>query len=226
MKILIIEDEERIANTIKKGLQAEHFTVDTVYDGQTGYDMASGEDYDVIVLDRMLPKVDGIEICKRLRKEGSIVPVLMLTAKSQTEDKVEGLNCGADDYLTKPFSFDELVARIRALARRPHHTTEPVLQVRDLTLNVSTSQVVRNHEIIALSHREFALLEYLLRNKNRVLSKDHIIEHVWEYEADILPNTVEVTMRNLRNKIEKPFPQDQEIIKTIRGFGYIITEHV
>lgn len=224
MRLLVIEDERRIADSIKKGLEQERFAVDVTYDGQSGYDLAVTEDYDAIILDRMLPEKDGMDICSDLRRREKNAPILMLTAKSQLEDKVEGLNCGADDYLTKPFSFEELVARIRALTRRPRKTIGAVLKISDVSLDTVTQEVKRGNTIIHLSNREFALLEYLFRNTNRVLSKDQIIGNVWDFEADVLPNTVEVTIRNLRNKLEKPFPNHQEIIQTVRGFGYKVTD--
>lgn len=220
MRILVVEDEHRIANTIKKGMEQERFAVDVVYDGLEGYDMASTEEYDVFVLDRMLPGMDGMEICRELRAQQNHTPILMLTAKSQLHDKVEGLDAGADDYLTKPFCFEELIARVRALSRRPKNTTSPVLHCQDVTLDPTTFQVKRGNEDIALSGKEFALLEYLMRSCNTVLSKDQIIAHVWDYDADVLPNTVEVTIRNIRNKLEKPFPDKAALIQTVRGFGY------
>ncbi len=223
MKLLVIEDEKRIADSIKNGLEQERFAVDVAYDGQSGYDLAVTEEYDAIILDRMLPEKDGMEICSDLRQHEKNTPILMLTAKDQLDDKVEGLNCGADDYLTKPFSFEELVARIRALTRRPQHILGPVLRIEDVFLDTVTQEVKRGDTKIPLSSREFSLLEYLLRNTNRVLSKEQIIGNVWDFEADILPNTVEVTIRNLRNKLEKPFPNRREIIETVRGFGYKVT---
>ena len=225
MKLLVIEDERRIADTIKKGLEQEHYAVDVAYDGQSGYDLAATEEYDAIILDRMLPEKDGMKICTDLRQNDIDTPILMLTAKSQLNDKVDGLNCGADDYLTKPFSFEELVARIRALTRRPKHALGSVLKIDDVSLDTVSQLVKRGETEIPLSGREFSLLEYLLRNKNRVLSKEQIIGNVWDFEADILPNTVEVTIRNLRNKLEKPFPKRREIIETVRGFGYKVVDN-
>jgi len=164
-----------------------------------------------------------MEICRKLRKEESIhTPILMLTAKGQLEDKVEGLNAGADDYLVKPFAFVELLARIRALTRRPKHSLDPVLTIEELSLNPLTFEVKRAKKAIRLSRREFALLEYLLRHKSKVLTKDQIINHIWDYEADILPNTVEVYIGYLRNKIDKPFKDKLPLIQTVRGFGYKI----
>ncbi|PIP15374.1 DNA-binding response regulator [Candidatus Roizmanbacteria bacterium CG22_combo_CG10-13_8_21_14_all_35_9] len=222
MRILVIEDEHRIANSIKKGLEQENYAVDIAYNGDDGYDLASTEEYDAIILDLMLPGMDGIKISKNLRKEKIHTPILILTAKGQIQDKVIGLDSGADDYMVKPFSFEELLARIRALIRRPKTTIDQVLTVSDLTFNPKTFAVKRSGKLIALSNKEFSLLEYLMRNKGRILSKDQIISHVWDYDADILPNTIEVYIKNLRNKIDLPFKKNP-LIKTIRGFGYKIS---
>ena len=221
MRILVIEDEHKIANSIKKGLEQESFAVDVVYDGERGFDLAMEEKYDVVVLDLMLPKMDGVEICKQLRQERIHTPVLMLTAKGQLDDKVKGLNAGADDYLVKPFAFVELLARIRALARRPKTSLSQVLTVEDLSLNPLTFEVKRAGKQIKLSKKEHALLEYLLRHKNKILTKEQIINHVWDYDADVLPNTLEVYIGYLRNKIDKPF-KNLPLIQTMRGFGYKI----
>jgi DNA-binding response OmpR family regulator len=224
MRILIIEDEHVIANSLKKGLEQETYAVDVAYDGSSGFDMAAGEEYDCIILDRMLPGMAGEEVCKKLREEQVTTPILMLTAKSQLDDKVEGLNIGADDYLTKPFAFEELLARIRALTRRPKNLTGTTLSVDTLTLNTTTLSVLREGKEIPLSKTEYALLEYLVRNKNHPVRKEKLIEHVWNFDADILPNTVEVYIGYLRNKIEKPFPRSKKLIYTIRGFGYKIQD--
>lgn len=226
MRILVIEDEHRIAAAIKKGLEQEHFVVDIAFTGTEGFDLAVSEHFDAIVLDLMLPGMDGLSICRQLRKKNIHTPILMLTAKSQTHDKVTGLDTGADDYLTKPFSFEELVARIRALTRRPAQTTQEVLSTSTLSLNTKTYEVTRENKHIPLSGREFALLEYLMRNAGTILTRDQIISHVWNYESDILPNTVEVYIRNLRNKIDRPFTTKKPLIQTVRGFGYRIGQHV
>lgn len=219
----MIEDEHKVANSIKKGLEQEAYAVDVAYDGEQGFDLASTEDYDVIVLDLMLPKMEGLEICQRLRKEENIhIPILMLTAKGQLEDKINGLNAGADDYLVKPFAFEELLARIRALTRRPKQTLNNLLTCQDLNLNHLTFEVSRAGQSIKLSKKEFVLLEYLLRHQGKVLTKDQIINHVWNYEADVLPNTVEVYIGYLRNKVDKQFKNKPGLIQTIRGFGYKI----
>lgn len=222
MKILIVEDEHLIANAIKKGLEQEHYTVDIAFDGLEGFDLASSGDYDIVLLDLMLPKMDGMEVCRQLRQLQIHVPILMLTAKSQLEDKIKGLNCGADDYLTKPFAFEELLARIRALTRRPQTATSEIIIISDLSLNLSNYEVIRHKKIISLSSREYSLLECLMRHVNKILTKDQLIQHVWSYESDILPNTVEVYIRNLRQKIDKNYKI--KLIKTVRGFGYKISE--
>ena len=222
MKILIVEDEHKIANLIKQGLEQEKHTVDVSYDGENGFDLASDGNYDLIILDRLLPKMDGILICKNLREKGNNTPILMLTAKVQVKDRVEGLNSGADDYLTKPFAFEELLARIKALGRRPKNSLGETLQVEDLILDTNSFDVRRGEKKISLSSKEFALLEYLMRNKNKTLIKERIINHVWNYDADILPNTVEVFIGYLRNKIDKPFRNKKPLINTVRGFGYRI----
>ena len=220
MRILIVEDERKIADSLKTGLLQESFAVDVAYDGKDGYDLAETTAYDVILLDIMLPGMDGIEVTKRLRSKNIHTPILMLTAKSQTEDKVQGLNVGADDYLSKPFSFDELLARIRALTRRPIQSTGTSLKVANLTLNPNTFEVSRDNKLLRLSRKEFSLLEYLMRNKNKTLTKDQIIENVWNFDADVLPNTVEVYIGYLRTKIDKDY--EEKLIKTVRGFGYRI----
>src|SRR4030066_910622 len=219
MRILVVEDEHKIANSIKKGLEQENFAVDVAYDGSGGYDMATGEEYDIIILDLMLPGMDGMTICKNLRVEGNHTPILILTAKGQLEDKVEGLNIGADDYLVKPFAFEELLARIKALIRRPKKSLPAVLKAGDLSLDTNSYKVTRGEKEIRLSKKEFALLNYLMQNKGQVLSKNQIIAKVWDFDADILPNTAEVYMGYLRDKIDKPF-KEPPLIKTVRGFGY------
>ena len=222
MRILVVEDEYKIANAIKRGLEQESYAVDVCYDGDTGLASALNDEYDIIVLDRMLPgSIDGVGVCKSIREAGNHTPILFLTAKDQIRDRVAGLDAGADDYLVKPFAFEELLARIRALLRRPHSTESTVLTVDNLSLDPATFSVTRANQAINLSRREFALLEYLMRNQNRVLSKDAIMSHVWDFDADILPNTVEVYMGYLRNKIEKPFKGNTQLIHTQRGFGYV-----
>lgn len=222
MRILIIEDDHKIANAIKRGLEQESFAVDVSYDGKDGVGSAQTFSYDLIILDRMLPEVDGIEICRILRKKNIHTPIIFLTAKDKINDRVDGLNAGADDYLVKPFAFEELLARVRALLRRPKKSIDNVLTLDDLSLNSQTFDVKRGNKKINLSNKEFALLEYFMRNPGRILTKDNIISHVWDYDADILLNTVEVYVGYLRNKIDKPFKTKPELIKTVRGFGYKI----
>ena len=223
MRLLVVEDEYKIANSIKKGLTQEKFLVDVAYDGEHGYNLALTGEYDAIVLDLMLPKMDGVTLCKNLREENVYTPILMLTAKGEVDDKVNGLNAGADDYLAKPFAFVELLARVRALIRRPKHVDRVVLKVDDLELDTLTFEVRRKGKKIELSKKEFSLLEYLMRNSGRIVSKDNIIESVWSYDAEILPNTVEVFIGYLRKKIDKVHPKSKQLIHTVRGFGYKIS---
>lgn len=221
MKILVVEDEHRIAHAIKEGLEQEAYAVDLAYDGEEGYNAARVDDYDLILLDVMMPAMNGFEVCKKLRVENIHTPILLLTAKDQNRDVVVGLDSGADDYLAKPFSFEVLLARIRALLRRPHDTAGELLQVDDLTLNPRSKEVLRGGKPIRLSTKEYALLEYLMRNHDKVLSKNNIITHVWNFDANILPNTVEVFIAYLRAKVDKPF-KGPGLIRTVRGFGYKI----
>jgi DNA-binding response OmpR family regulator len=219
MRILLIEDEHKIARALKKALEQESYAVDVAYDGDEGYAMATTEPYDAAIIDRMLPgSYDGIAIVKAMREEKIHTPVLILTALGGINDKTTGLDSGADDYLVKPFALEELLARVRALLRRPVEQQATVLTAGDLTLNTITYEVQRAGETIQLTGKEFALLEYLLRNQNRPLPKELIISHVWDYDANILPNTVEVYIKYLRNKIDDPF--ETPLIQTVRGFGY------
>ena len=218
-KILLVEDEIKIANAIKRGLKYEGFEVSIATDGEEGLELGKTLDFDCIILDRMLPLKEGVEVCKELRKSNIKTPIIMLTAKSGVNDKVEGLDAGADDYLAKPFSLDELLARIRALLRRPNNIVSDELKVGDLILNTTTFEARRDDKLINLSKKEYDLLEYLMRNANRIISKEKIINHVWDFDSDILPNTVEVYMGYLRNKIDKPF-KDKKMLQTVRGFGY------
>jgi DNA-binding response OmpR family regulator len=223
MRILVIEDEHKIAGAIKTGLQQENYAVDVEYDADSGLGAALNEAYDVMIIDRMLPgSLEGLDICRQVREAGIHTPILLLTAKDQIKDRVEGLNSGADDYLVKPFSFEELLARIRALMRRPLKTQSNVIKVGDLSLDTLNYEVSRDSQKIVLSAKEFALLEYLMRNSGRILSKDNIIAHVWDFDSDVLPNTVEVYMGYLRNKIDKPFTKP--LLHTNRGFGYQLVD--
>jgi len=219
MRILLIEDEHKIARALKKALEQESFAVDVAYDGDEGYAMATTEPYDVAIIDRMLPgEYDGLDIVKSMRDTKIHTPVLLLTALGSVSDRTTGLDSGADDYLIKPFALEELLARARALLRRPAEQQATILTAGDLSLNTVTFEVKRGDKDIQLTGKEFALLEYLLRNQDRPLPKELIISHVWDYDADILPNTVEVYIKYLRNKIDDPF--DTQLIKTVRGFGY------
>lgn len=221
MRVLIIEDDKKIAGAIRRGLEMKGYAVDAVYDGPTGLAHAVDSDYDVVILDRMLPGgMDGAEIAEKVRQESVNVPILMLTARGTIGDKVQGLNSGADDYLVKPFSFDELTARIKALLRRPKVTSGAKLTVGDLSLDTVSYEVTRSGTPIRLSQREYSLLEYLMYHHDQVMSKDMIISHVWDGESDILPNTVEVYVGYLRNKIDRPFKRKPALLQTKRGFGY------
>lgn len=222
MRVLIVEDEHKIAHSIKKGLEQERFAVDVVYDGKDGVEFGSSDEYDLIILDVMLPCVDGITVAKTLREKNIHTPILMLTARGQVEDRVTGLDSGADDYLGKPFAFIELLARIRALTRRPKQSVTTILTCGDLSLHTTTFEVKRGSTDVTLSHKEFNLLEYLLRHKNHVVSKDQIISHVWSYDSDVLPNSVEVYIKHLRKKIDTI--RKKPLIHTVRGFGYKIQE--
>jgi DNA-binding response OmpR family regulator len=219
MRVLLIEDEHKIARALKKALEQESYAVDVAYDGDEGHAMATTEPYDVAIIDRMLPgEYDGIAIIKAMRDAKIHTPVLILTAIGSVKDRTDGLDSGADDYMVKPFALEELLARVRALLRRPKEQQSTILSAGDLTLNTVTYEVKRGDAAIQLTGKEFALLEYLLRNQGRPLPKELIIAHVWDYDADILPNTVEVYIKYLRAKIDQPFPKP--LIHTVRGFGY------
>jgi two-component system OmpR family response regulator len=224
MRILVIEDEVKIATAIKRGLEMHGHAVDMVHDGDTGYSYAGDPSYDVIILDRMLPGMDGVELCRRIREDGISTPVLMLTAKGTIGDKVEGLNSGADDYLVKPFSFDELTARVRALLRRPIAATGTVLKIGNLELDPVGYDVTRSGKPIKLSHKEFQVLEYFMHHTGQIITKDTLIAHIWNEDADVLPNTVEVYIGYLRSKIDRPFPDEPPLLHTVRGFGYRLGE--
>ena len=214
MRILLVEDDVAIAQSLKEGLEDEAYAVDVAHDGDEGYRTATANDYDVIVLDVMLPEMNGYEVCRALRKDGNQTPILMLTARDAERDIVEGLDMGADDYLAKPFSFEVLLARLRALLRRPNEKLEEVLRVGDPSLK----KVTRASEEISLTAKEYAVLEYLMRNAGKVLSKEQIISHVWDFDADVLPNNFELFIMFLRRKIDKPF--GSKLIHTVPGFGY------
>ena len=222
MKILIIEDDKEISEALREGLEDESYAVDTCLDGEEGYRTAAADEYDLIILDVMLPSMNGFEICKKLRAEKNTTPILMLTARGQSQDVIRGLDFGADDYLPKPFNFDVLLAHMRAILRRPSQKLEEVLRVGDLVLNPSSKQVLRAGDEIKLTTKEYAVLEYLMRNEGKVLSKEKIISNVWDFDADVLPNNVELFIMFLRKKIDKPYKQ--KLIQTVPGFGYKIVD--
>ncbi len=225
MRLLIVEDDHKIANAIKKGLERQSYAVDVAYDSDEGLSMATIEPYDLVILDRMLPgSTDGIGILKTMRESSIHTPVLLLTAKDRVLDRAEGLNAGADDYLAKPFAFVELIARVRALLRRPKDLADDKVTYKDLSLDRDTFSVYRESTRIELTAKEFALLEYLMSQTGRIVTKDQIIQHVWDYDADILPNTVEVYIGYLRNKVDRPFKALPNLINTRRGFGYLFGE--
>lgn len=220
MRILLVEDDLSIAQFIAKGLREEGYAVDTASDGEEGIWLADSIPYDLIILDIMLPKVSGLAVCNRLRMKGIASPVLILTARDAVEDRVTGLDTGADDYLTKPFAFAELLARIRALLRRGSPSSSAILATADLRLDPVAHRVWRGNTEIDLTNKEYALLEYLLRNENRVLTRTAIIEHVWDIHYDSLSNIVDVHIRSLRAKIDRGFCPP--LIHTVRGVGYVL----
>jgi two-component system OmpR family response regulator len=218
MRILVVEDQDKFLSFIKKGLEEQGFAVDTTSDGDDAYAIASSTPYDLIVLDIMLPGRDGLSILRALREEGNAVPVILLTARTGLNERIEGLNLGADDYLPKPFYIEELIARIHTIVRRSSGHSANVLRVDDLVLNLATRDVKRDTQSIELTTREFSLLEYLMRSPGRVLSRLQICEHVWNYDFDPGTNLVDVYIKRLRKKIDKDW--DQKLIHTVRGVGY------
>lgn len=223
-RLLIIEDEVKTAESIRQGLSENDFAVEVANDGDTGLRLALDERYDVIVTDRLLPYRDGLEICKELRRQKVITPILMLTALGAVDDKVEGLDAGADDYLAKPFEFRELLARVRALIKRTHYLEgkERILNVGSLSLGLDTKKVFREGRAIELTAKEFALLEFLMRNKDRVVSKSEIAERVWGIRFDTGTNVVEVYVNYLRKKVDRDF--QHKLIHTVIGMGYVIRD--
>lgn len=222
MRILIVEDEKKVASFIKKGLEQEFYTVDVAYDGKEGSKLALSEEYDLIILDLMLPFKDGLTILREIRNENILTPVLILTAKGSVTDKVVGLDTGADDYLAKPFSFEELLARVRALLRRNLLEKKNILRVADLTIDLQEHKAFRNDVEIPLTPKEFSILEYLVRNKNKVVSRAKLTEHVYEINFDTGTNVIDVYINKLRNKVDKGF--EKQLIHTVRGVGYIIKD--
>jgi heavy metal response regulator len=222
MRILLIEDEKKIASFIERGLKEQKFAVDTADNGEDGIYLADINPYDCILLDIMLPQKDGISICQELRKKKNNTPVLMLTARDAVRDRVNGLNAGADDYLSKPFAFEELLARIRALLRRERKEKVDVLKFADLELNVQNHQLKRGNKPIRLTNKEYSLLEYLMYHPNQVVTRTMISEHVWKEDFDSFTNVIDVHIRYLRSKIDKD--SKRKLIHTIRGSGYILKD--
>lgn len=222
MRLLLVEDEKDLAAIIKQGLEEEGYIVETAHDGEEGMYMSENFPADVIILDLMLPIVDGLTILKNLRKKGITTPVLLLTARDAILDKITGLDTGADDYLTKPFIFGELLARVRSLLRRKTTVKEAIIRINDLEINTANHEVKREGKTINLSAREYALLEYLAYNKDRVVSRSDIVEHIYHEEADMDSNVVDVYINYLRNKIDKDFRD--KLIHTVRGSGYMLKE--
>lgn len=223
MKVLVVEDEVKVANFIKKGLEEEYYSVDVAHDGREGLRLGLTSDYDLLILDIMLPFKDGITVMKELRSEGTITPILLLTARDSIDSKVAGLDSGADDYLTKPFSFEELLARTRALLRRNSMIKSIKLTAADLVLDTQSHDVIRRGVDIKLTAKEYSVLEFLLRNKNKVISRTILTEHVYDVSFDLNTNVIDVFINKLRNKIDKGF--DRELLHTIRGVGYMIKDN-
>jgi heavy metal response regulator len=220
MRILVVEDEKKVAGFIKKGLEDEGYAVDLAFDGREGLLMAQDEVHDLIILDVNLPQMDGLQVLREFRQNRGKTPVLLLTVRAAVEDKVLGLDTGADDYLTKPFSFEELLARIRALLRRRTEAAPTLLQVADLTLDPARRIVSRGNKKLDLSTKEFALLDYFMRNPGRVLSRTMIAEHVWDYDFDPMSNIIDVYVNYLRKKIDTG--REPKLLRTIRGAGYLL----
>ncbi|MCX5679007.1 MAG: response regulator transcription factor [Candidatus Omnitrophica bacterium] len=222
MRILVVEDEKKIADFIRRGLKEEGYAVDTAYDGEEGLFLAKTNDYDLILLDLMLPKLDGLTLCKKLKEAKVKSRVIMLTAKETVKDKVLGLDSGADDYLTKPFAFEELLARIRAILRKKETQAPTKLKIADLELDLLTHKVIRGSKEIELTAKEYSLLEYLMRNEGSIVTRTMISEHVWDIDFDTFTNVIDVYINYLRNKIDSGFKK--KLIHTVRGRGYILKE--
>lgn len=222
MKILLIEDEKKISNFIKKGLEEENYIVDTAFNGKEGFEIAVSAHYDLIIMDLMLPYINGFDLCKKLRESGVNTPILMLTVRDSVEDKVKGLDSGADDYLTKPFAFEELLARIRALLRKRNIVEKTILKIDDLEMDLISHKVKRAGKEINLTSKEYALLEYLLRNKGKIVTRTMIYQNVWDIGFDTETNVIDVFVNYLRKKIDAN--GSKKLIHTIRGKGYMIQE--
>jgi two-component system, OmpR family, copper resistance phosphate regulon response regulator CusR len=220
MRLLVIEDETKVGSFIRRALEEESYAVDLCADGPTGLDLARGNNYDLIVLDVMLPGMSGLQVLETLRKEKVNIPVLILTARAQLDQRVKGLDAGADDYLTKPFAIEELLARVRALLRRGAGEGTGSLQIEDLMLNPATREVTRGGQRIELTSKEYALLEYFMRNAGRVLTRPMIAEHVWNLDFDTFTNVIDVYVNYLRNKVDRG--RERKLIHTIRGSGYVL----
>jgi two-component system OmpR family response regulator len=221
MRVLVVEDDNKIASFVVKGLKQSGFAVDRCADGEEALVFARSTEFDVAVVDIMLPKLDGLTLIQQMRKDEIRTPVIILSAKASVDDRVKGLQAGGDDYLTKPFAFSELLARIQALIRRSSHVAEPTkLSVGDLTLDLLSREVKRAGQTIELQSREFALLEYLMRNPGRAVTKTMLLEHIWDYSFDPQTNVVDVLVHRVRSKVDKDFPR--KMIQTIRGVGYVL----
>ena len=220
MRILVIEDDKRVSSFIRRGLREEGYTVDTASDGEAGLLSAQTGAYDLMILDLLLPKQDGLEVLKTLRNEQVKTPVLILTAKDRLEDKVTGLNAGADDYLTKPFGFEELLARVRALLRRPSEMVPQVLKAADLEMDALKRRVTRGGKTLELTHREYSVLEYLMRHPRQVVTRTQLAENIWDHDFDTFSNVIDVTIARLRKKIDDGF--SPKLLQTLRGMGYLL----
>lgn len=222
MRILVVEDEKKVASFIKKGLEEELYEVDTAANGKEGFELGLTDEYDLIISDIMMPIMNGIQLTKELRKNKITTPILLLTVKDSTKDKVEGLDSGADDYLSKPFAFEELIARVRALLRRTETQKDNLLTVQDLSIDLAAHKIIRAGKEIILTPKEYSILEYLLRNKNKIVSRTKLIEHVYDFHFDSGTNVIDVHINKLRTKVDHNF--SKQLINTVRGVGYIIKE--
>lgn len=223
MKILVVEDEKKIASFIKRGLEEENYLVDVAYDGETAFKTIVEKNYDLIIMDVMIPKINGFDLCKKVREAGFNNSIIMLTVKNSVEDKVRGLDNGADDYLTKPFAFEELLARVRALLRKNNIIQNSVIKIEDLEIDLVSHKVIRDGKIIELTNKEYLLLEYLVRNKDKIVTRTMILENVWNIRFDTGSNVVDVFINYLRKKIDEGF--SKRLIHTIRGRGYMLTDN-
>ncbi len=220
MRLLVIEDNEKLAQSLKRGLEQEGYAVDTAFDGEAGWKklLAGLEDYNLVIMDLTLPKIGGLDLCRGMRKEGIMLPVIMLTARDTVEDKIIGLDSGADDYVIKPFSFDELLARLRSCLRRPRESLPGELKVKDLTLDLAGARASRGGVEMQLTLKEFRLLEYFMRHPNQVLLREQIIGHLWDFDFDSVSNVLDVHMKNLRKKVDGGY--EDKLFETVRGMGY------